>query len=308
MNYSSITPRVGQLVKFTIFGFLLDSIPGHDSIKTVKATEDCTAAASGADREGKNLGPGDKDGLPYTDWDTTFLLPGSYKICYRVFGGNYVHIGTNFSVSDNRPRPPPSPPKGLADASETNTAAWVDFRPHTITNNDSVTFTFYGFEVYGYGYPNGPEVEVKVVVEDCLESWPSVKGGQATRLGAHHTATFTLVQLGKYVMCVKHRREWEKLDPLLTVTTADTLELYYGFSSCEQYMRVYQSPSKCGCFYDTGTLPNELPINLAIDFPATELRKAQSSPLINQGCCVHNTVQRQHAADVNVNWGWCSQE
>jgi hypothetical protein len=309
--YNGTMPMVGDFVTYTFTGLFLNNMPGGDSAKTVRATDFCNASNAGTAREGYDLGPGDGSNVNLTTWTTKFEDKGSFKLCYRLDGYDWQQVGGVFEVGDDRPIPPVRDPAYIPDAIATNPAPWFDFEPKLVVESGPVEFTFFGFDIFAQDHD---DIMVKVVVQDCLESYPSVSTSTPQKLSKHNTAKFNLPQPGKYRFCIKHRIVWEESQHQVQVTTKNAADVYYQYSSCEQLL--FNEPSYCGCFFDhnvNATQDNSTnvkfpaPVHLPIDFPMSTVLSSTGFPSVNQGCCALNTPVRDTITHPAKTWGMCSE-
>lgn len=297
-------PLVGADTTITFTGLFLNNMPYHDSAKMVAATDNCTGPSAGADREGLDLGPGDEQGVNTTTWTFSFLTGGEYKLCYKLFGMEYQQMGGLIEVGDNRVRPPTKEPGWIPDSPETNSAPWFDFEPKLVVKEGPVEFLFTGFEPYGYR----SDMEIKVVVEDCLETFPSVAGLVPQKLSERNTAKFTLPEVGQYRFCIMHRKVWESSENKVQVTTPDNLQVYRSYSSCEQLLA--NAPGYCGCFFshnNTASAAFDGAAHVPLDFSMSAAMAGVGMPPINQGCCALNSLTRETFSHPDKIWGMCTQ-
>mmetsp|Transcript_118887 Transcript_118887/g.207083 ORF Transcript_118887/g.207083 Transcript_118887/m.207083 type:complete len:544 (-) Transcript_118887:191-1822(-) len=309
-------PMVGTTTNITFTGVFLDSNPYKDAAKTVAAGDTCDGPSVGADRVGEDLGPGDVSQTNTTIWSFSFLTGGNYTLCYKVsYGpnaGQWKQLGTTFFVGDNRPVPPTKPPGAIPDAIATNNDYWFDFEPKLVVKGGVVEYTFSGFEPFGYrdeeatcgGGPEAGEIEVKVVVQSCQESTPSVPGLVPQKLTNRRTAKFSLGEVGRYKLCIKHRKVWETSQHFLQVTTPDSLQVYRSYTSCEQLLDV--EPQYCGCFFSHNATAAPGSAVIPTDFPMTAIMAGTGLPMINQGCCSMASKTRETISHPTKIWGLCS--
>ena len=86
----------GQPTIITVSGaFGLKLGDNQDSAKIVPVDFTCL---SNSTLEVTNLGPGDSIGAASAQFEVVFTYTGTYKVCYRLDGGTYVHVGTTALV------------------------------------------------------------------------------------------------------------------------------------------------------------------------------------------------------------------
>ena len=71
---------------------------GGDTAKVVKDADTCAYPAAGGTSEVTNLGPDDSEGAFNATTAFTPTVAGMYKICYKVEGGTYTEVGTQWTV------------------------------------------------------------------------------------------------------------------------------------------------------------------------------------------------------------------
>eukprot|EP01012_Entosiphon_sulcatum_P026646 TRINITY_DN32117_c0_g1_i1.p1 TRINITY_DN32117_c0_g1~~TRINITY_DN32117_c0_g1_i1.p1 ORF type:complete len:555 (-),score=59.59 TRINITY_DN32117_c0_g1_i1:101-1744(-) len=310
-NATNIT--VGQPVTFYIGGLLLDARPAvrggtvdvGDRVKTVRLDDNClTGEPWGADRQAEDLGPDDEEGRRVVEWETTFLVGNAFfKLCYEMSGGTYVQVGDPIWVHDSRPHPPLRPREGIPAASRALQDDWISYEPSYVVSGETTVLTFSNFKPAAYS-----PILVKIVVADCLESWPSVNEGSQVEMDRFGQVPFTLTSIGKYVVCVKHQVEWEPVPQLLTVTTQDKLVLYNGYTSCQQFIEA-QDDATCGCFFlpHVNTTSNTI---LPTTFASAAILQINNATAVDQGCCVRATLVREVVGVHKwpYRWGWCADD
>ena len=82
---------------------------GRDAAKVVRTTDDCNGLPAGGTVEVTNLGPDDTVGTSQAYASFTFDHTDSdkeYTVCYRVYGGVYVPVGSKLVVQPGATAPP----------------------------------------------------------------------------------------------------------------------------------------------------------------------------------------------------------
>eukprot|EP00906_Rhabdomonas_costata_P023002 RCo033122 len=305
---------VGQVGTVYAFGYLLSSGLLRDQAKSVPASSDCTAASAGTDFPGTTLGPGNATELNVTVWNPKFLFSGTYQLCYLPYNRTaFVALGAPFFVNDTRPIGAWVADAGVPDPPQLLTTDWIDFGPRTGLTGELVEYTFTGFRVFGLSSALGgsPAIWAKVVVTDCHET------ATEYALGYNRNASIRVDVAGVWKVCIKYRMAWEPTSGYLVITTPDPAQPFFGYSSCGTFLAAPTSglpaaalvpntvSSLCGCFYAAPTA-TAATVPLPLELPFSAIFNSPSFTLVDQGCCVRNTLRRQSFSSSVGVWGWCS--
>lgn len=181
---------------------------------------------------------------------------------------------------------------------DVTTYDYIDFFPKVAIEGETLNITFRGYIPYGCGQTAHVKISNTRAGYGCYGEAP---GGSARPLTPNKQVTFTVSQPGVYSVCIKteHDLDWEEIGREdLVVYEFQSIENFYGFSSCQALMGY--NTSVCGCIYDQPG-PSQVPMVLPVDFPYSYMTAGATPIMVRQGCCTFITDKVETFAFVDEN-------